>query len=111
MYLYIRFIRRGYMSKIHVTRFGRGYPLVLIHGWGFDSRVWLPLLPMLNQCYELYCIDLPGFGLSPHMNWDAFKQSLLSQLPAQFALAGWSLGGMVGTRLLIEEPHRVSHFM
>lgn len=99
------------MSKIHVTRTGRGYPLVLIHGWGFDSRVWLPLLPMLNQYYEVYCIDLPGFGSSSHMNWGEFKQSLLSQLPAQFALAGWSLGGMVGTRLLLEEPHRVSHFM
>lgn len=99
------------MSQIHVTRFGEGYPLVLIHGWGFDSRVWEPLLPRLNQRYELYCVDMPGFGLSPFMEWEEFKRSLLNQLPAQFALAGWSLGGMVATRLLIEEPRRITHLM
>ena len=99
------------MKSVHITRQGNGLPLVLIHGWGFDSRIWNTVLPKLIDNYEVYCVDLPGFGLSPVMDWDIFKSSLLAQLPATFALGGWSLGGMVATRLILEEPSRVTHLI
>jgi pimeloyl-[acyl-carrier protein] methyl ester esterase len=59
----------------------------------------------------VYLVDLPGFGLSPYMTWDSFKEMLLQQLPEQFALVGWSMGGMFATRLAIETPHRVTHLI
>jgi pimeloyl-[acyl-carrier protein] methyl ester esterase len=92
--------------NIHLTKYGQGIPLVFFHGWGFDSQIWLPLIPALPN-YQMILVDLPGFGLTPMMDWKSFKEHLLTQLPAEFALAGWSLGGLYATRLAIEEPHRV----
>lgn len=99
------------MRSIHINRDGTGYPLVLFHGWGFDSRIWQPILPLLTHQYEVYTVDLPGFGLTSFMDWDEFKEGLLLQLPSTFALAGWSLGGMVATRLALEAMNRVTHLI
>ncbi|WP_028387683.1 alpha/beta fold hydrolase [Legionella fairfieldensis] len=97
--------------NLHIEIRGQGKPLVLFHGWGFDHRVWLPLATRLEKEYQLYLVDLPGFGLSSPMDWVFFKQKLLQQLPDSFALIGWSMGGLFATRLAIEEPSRISHLM
>jgi len=98
--------------NIHITTHGSsGQPLVFFHGWGFDSLIWDPLLPDLVSNYQLYLVDLPGFGLTPPMDWQSFKILLLNQLPDSFALLGWSMGGMWATRLAIEAPQRVSHLL
>jgi pimeloyl-[acyl-carrier protein] methyl ester esterase len=97
--------------SVHVVVHGRGCPLVLFHGWGFDVRIWHSLLPRLTTQYQLYLVDLPGFGLTPSMAWDSFQEVLLEQLPPRFALAGWSMGGLCATRLAIDAPTRVSHLV
>ena len=50
-------------------------PVVLIHGWGNDSRVWEPLLPCLAPGVDVIVVDLPGFGDSTPV--DGWQQSLL----------------------------------
>ncbi len=97
--------------KINITTHGSGKPLVLFHGWGFDSQIWHSIVPSMSEQYQLYLVDLPGFGLTPYMDWDKFKSQLLRQVPDSFALIGWSMGGMVATRLAIEEPTRVTHLV
>lgn len=97
--------------KINFIRQGKGCPLLLFHGWGFDSQVWVSLLPALSLRYDLWLIDLPGFGHTPYMPWESFKESLLKQLPKYFALAGWSMGGLLATRLAMESPERVTHLV
>lgn len=87
---------------------GKGKPLVLFHGWGFDHRVWLKLAEALAGRYQLYLVDLPGFGGSPLMDWGDFKAKLLQKLPEEFSLVGWSMGGLFATRLALEKPSRVS---
>ena len=99
------------MIRVNVVTHGQGQPLVLFHGWGFDLHVWSALLPYLTDRYQLSLVDLPGFGLTPPMAWDVFKQALLAQLPAQFAIAGWSMGGLFATRLAVEEKARVSRLV
>lgn len=94
--------------NVHLTSHGQGQALVFFHGWGFDSHVWLSLIPALKSSYQLILVDLPGFGLSDSMDWPVFKRELLRQLPAVFALVGWSLGGLYAMRLAIEAPKRVS---
>lgn len=94
--------------NIHINNYGSGLPLVFFHGWGFDSQVWMPIVPQLMLDYQLILIDLPGFGLTPMMDWEFFKTQLLKQLPEQFAVVGWSMGGLYATRLALEEPQRVS---
>ena len=99
------------MTKVNIIIHGTGHPLVLFHGWGFDAQIWTSLLPMLTKQYRVFLVDLPGFGSTPFMDWDAFKTSLLAQMPARFALAGWSMGGLFATRLAIDEPLRVTHLV
>lgn len=98
--------------NINIVNYGSGKkPLVLLHGWGFDHRVWLPLVPHLADRYLLFLVDLPGFGLSSAMHWDNFKAIFLSHMPSRFVLAGWSMGGLFATRLALEEPQRISHLL
>ncbi len=97
--------------KIHFNTYGNGKALVFFHGWGFDSQIWQPLIPFLKDYYRLIFVDLPGFGHTPKMDWEFFKKSLLIQLPNQFALAGWSMGGLFSMRLAIEEPDRVVNLL
>ncbi len=42
--------------------FGKGKPLVLIHGWGMSSRVWMDIAERLSGKNKIYLIDLPGMG-------------------------------------------------
>lgn len=90
---------------------GKGVPLVMFHGWGFDSQVWAPLAPALQQHAHLYLVDLPGFGQSALMDWECFKSQLLHQLPEQFAVVGWSMGGSYAIRLASECPDRVTQLV
>ena len=44
---------------------GGGEPLLLIHGLGGSSRVWDPVLPLLEGKREAIVLDMPGFGTAP----------------------------------------------
>ena len=90
-------------------------PLLLIHGWGCDSRSWQPLLPQLNQHMDVGLVSLPGFSTSEsqseHSKFqhpEEFVEALTSQLPKRFFLMGWSLGGMLATQLAGAIPERVA---
>jgi pimeloyl-[acyl-carrier protein] methyl ester esterase len=98
-------------NGLNVSVHGEGKPLVLLHGWGFDHHVWYPLLPYLVQQYQIYLVDLPGFGLSPPRLWGDFKEDLTQRLPAKFALLGWSLGGFFASRFALEHPQQVTHLI
>lgn len=98
---------------LSIHTIGTGQPMVLLHGWGFDHQIWMPWVTRLianmdEKHYQFYLVDLPGFGQSPDMLWEAFKTKLFDQLPEQFTLMGWSMGGMVATRLAFESPERIS---
>lgn len=87
-------------------------PVVLLHGWGCDSRSWQPLLQRLNQTLDIIVVDLPGFGDTAagfdESGVDVFAERLLAALPERFVLLGWSLGGMLATHLAAQFPRRVS---
>ncbi len=93
--------------SVSMQTMGSGPSLVLFHGWGFDHQIWLPWVSDLAEQFTLHLIDLPGFGQTPFMSWALFKQSLLTQLPAQCTLIGWSMGGLMATRLALEAPDRI----
>jgi pimeloyl-[acyl-carrier protein] methyl ester esterase len=99
------------MSAIYLTQHGEGPPLVLLHGWGFDHTIWSTILPKLTRSHTVYCVDLPGFGKTPGMLWDDFKANLFTQLPNTITCVGWSMGGLIATRLALEHPERVSRLI
>ncbi len=103
------------MNQIRMQTWGAGQKtLVLFHGWGFDSHIWLafiPLLQRINPATQIIAVDLPGFGGTPCLGWRVFKEELLQRLPAKSTVLGWSLGGLFATRLTIEAPDRVKQLI
>lgn len=102
-------------TKLYIEKIGQGNPLVLLHGWGWHSGVWQPLVETLTEKYQLFIIDLPGFGKSPllpkHYELETLSQALLEVTPANAAWLGWSLGGMLAWYIAIHHPARVSHLV
>ena len=50
--------------QIAYTRRGKGYPLLLVHGWGVDHTVWNDVALLMESDFELILPDLRGFGES-----------------------------------------------
>jgi len=91
---------------------GKGQALVFVHGWGLNSGVWQPLVEKLSQHYRVITIDLPGFGLNIEHNASPYSLAQVSQLisdaidtPAIYL--GWSLGGLVATKIALAHPEKV----
>ncbi len=78
-------------------------PIVLLHGWGCDSQIWQPLLPLFNQWSDVITIDLTY----KNKTTDSLCDEIISQLPPQFILCGWSLGGMLAIRIAARYPEIV----
>jgi pimeloyl-ACP methyl ester carboxylesterase len=49
---------------VHYTVSGNGDPVVLVHGFGEDSRIWHDLQESLEKEYTVVVPDLPGSGRS-----------------------------------------------
>ena len=85
--------------------------VVLLHGWGTDSRVWQRLVPLLRPRCRVHLLDLPGFGGNRDVNlWrdePALLAALAAVLPATAHLVGWSLGGNVALAYARRYPLRV----
>lgn len=101
-----------YLSEVPCAAAAQVKPkLVLIHGWGCDSRIWQPLVPLLEKSYRVYLLDLPGMGANaPHNPWqddDLLLQLLADALPEQAHLVGWSLGGNLALEYAARFPQRV----
>ena len=89
-------------------------PIVLLHGWGFDSQVMAPLAEALTAVAEVWLVDLPGFGESaplPEWRCEQVLQPLAASLPNRCQLVGWSLGGMLATQFAQRYPARVSRLV
>jgi pimeloyl-ACP methyl ester carboxylesterase len=79
--------------KLESTRFpnsyyqksGNGYPIVLIHGFGEDGRIWKNQLVDLEKNYTCIIPDLPGSGQSELPSNEIPKTILL----------GHSMGGYI----------------
>ncbi len=89
--------------ELAFERHGRGTPLVLIHGYPLDHTIWSPLVPLLENSFDLIMVDLRGFGestlpgttsLMPEMAGDI--AALMDSLKIKkAAVVGHSMGGYV----------------
>jgi len=80
---------------------GDGEPLILIHGFFFDSHMWDTSIDVLAQRYKVYAIDLWGFGYSTRApldyGYNLYTEQLLKFMNTlditQAHLIGQSMGG------------------
>lgn len=78
-------------------------PIVLLPGMMCDARMYAPQLEVLSR--------MAPTTVAPICYGDRIEeiaQGLLDQLPARFALAGLSMGGIVAMEILRRAPDRVS---
>ena len=90
---------------------GRGEPLLMIHGWGVNSEIWVSLVDELKLFAKVYLVDLPGMGgsssISPY-TLDNIAKEIKANVPIKkFNILGWSLGGQVAMSLAIRMPEFV----
>ena len=87
-------------------------PLVCVHGWSLNGRVFDALRAALPAGYPLQTLDLPGHGGSPWQGDQASLEAqtdwLLHRLPPRCALLGWSLGGQLALQAALQAPARIA---
>ena len=90
---------------------GSGPDLVLIHGWGMNLSVWMPIVEQLEEQYRITLIEMPGHGESPYdpgqSSLDDWTKACLDVAPARAVWLGWSLGGQLAMRAAMLAPERV----
>lgn len=98
---------------ISYSDMGQGKPLVLIHAFPTEQRLWLPQQEGLQSNFRVITLDLWGFGLSTAVDGQAITMSdyadevkqLLDQLNISKAIiAGESMGGYVALAFLKKYP-------
>lgn len=86
-------------------------PLVLLHGFGADGRIWAPLAEALAADWRVLAVDLPGHGgtrLPVSSPWDLKAVGralalLLNELEHRDTLVlGYSLGGRIALHAALE---------
>lgn len=86
-------------------------PLVMLHGWGMNLRVFDTLRERLGPL-PTRAIDLPGHGRSQWWpqagEFDVLCDAVLDALPARCVLLGWSLGAKVAMQLAADHPGRIA---
>jgi 3-oxoadipate enol-lactonase len=92
-----------------------GAPLVLLHGFPHDHRVWARVHDALAGTHHVLAPDLRGFGLSsgpPVTSLDDYVDDVLALLDArglaQATLVGLSMGGYIALALWRRAPERVA---
>ncbi len=101
---------------IHYEVFGRGKPVLLLHGWLGSWRYWMPTMEALADSYRTYAMDFWGYGDSDKPgncygveDYVRMVGDFLDGLGiAQAALIGHALGGVVALRIALERPQRVT---
>jgi pimeloyl-ACP methyl ester carboxylesterase len=82
-------------------RGGAGDPLVLIHGLGHTWRGWKPMLPKLEERFEVLAVDLPGFGYSQQLpaGEESSPERLADAVETAMDEVGWDTAHLAGNSL------------
>ena len=112
---------RAACDDIEVAWFewGRGEPLVLVHGLADDHRAWRRVLPWLAVRRRVIACDLRGHGQTSLGAADGTLGQLAGDLVAlldaldleRADLCGFSLGGTIVMRAAIDHPERVGRLL
>lgn len=93
---------------------GQGRPVILLHGFFFDSSVWCRNIESLASYSKVYALDIWGFGLSTReqldFSYDLFIDQVvefmdLLEIPSA-TIVGHSFGGGVALGFASQYPER-----
>jgi 3-oxoadipate enol-lactonase len=105
-------------QRVYYVEKEKGTPVVLVHGFPLDHRVWEAQIEALSDRWRVIAPDLPGFGQSRsdrpftmHSQADGLHAFLgqIGALPC--VLAGLSMGGYIAFAYLTKYPSDLKGLM
>ena len=108
---YVEVDRRRVRYKVA----GSGKPVVLVHGLAGSMRWWTTTIPALAAQYQVYLVDLPGFGSMRDFPSGFVLEEAASWLLAwmkevglqRVHLVGHSMGALICAHAAAQEPQAV----
>lgn len=104
--------------EIHYEVFGKGQPLILLHGNQEDYHIFDELIEELKEEFLIYAIDSRNHGQSGksiHFSYDIMTQDVyqfIRQLKINKPhILGFSDGGIIGLKLAIFSPNLLDKLM
>jgi 3-oxoadipate enol-lactonase len=101
--------------KNYFIEFGRGTPVVLLHGISNSGRAWAPqVAPLVQAGFRVIIPDQAGHGASARLTRPFTVMDLARDVRVMLDtmgidsadIVGLSLGGMVGLQLALSSPDR-----
>jgi pimeloyl-ACP methyl ester carboxylesterase len=102
--------------KIWYATFGRGAPVILLHGGLANSNYWGKLVPALARHYRVIVMDSRGHGRSSRdaqpYGYDLMASDMTALMDYlkinKAALVGWSDGAIIGLDIAMHHPERLT---
>jgi pimeloyl-ACP methyl ester carboxylesterase len=102
--------------RIWYAVFGRGTPVILLHGGLGNSNYWGRQVPVLAKRYQVIVMDIRGHGRSTRNEQPYGYELMASDVVAlmdhlkirKAAIIGWSDGAILGLDIAIHHPARLS---
>mgnify|MGYP001307441504 CR=1 FL=1 len=104
------------MQHIYIGDEGKGFPLVLVHGFLGSSKMWEPQINFFKDYFRVITPDLPGFGKSSKIksldSINSMAKIVLELLKKRdinkFNLMGHSMGGMIVQEMAIISGDKIN---
>jgi len=104
------------MQDIYIGDEGKGFPLVLVHGFLGSSIMWKPQIDFFKDYFRVITPDLPGYGKSnkakSHNTIQSIANLLLDCIGKKkidkFHLLGHSMGGMIVQEMAKKSGGKIS---
>ncbi len=102
--------------KIWYATFGKGDPVVLLHGGLANANYWGHQVPVLAERYRVIVMDSRGHGRSTRderpYGYELMASDVLGLMDflriPKAAVVGWSDGAILGLEIAIRHPARLS---
>ena len=99
-------------GRLFVEVAGRGQPILLIHGWALDRRMFAPQVEALSGQFTVITFDRRGFGKSEAPPDLRLELDDIDRVIDHFGLAsvhllGMSQGGRIALRYAATRPQRI----
>ena len=100
-------------TKLYYEIKGKGHPLVLVHGFTLDNRMWDDQFQEFSKHYRVLRYDLRGYGKSAMPSGQEYTDSddlmcLMKYLDIEHAhIIGLSMGGCIASDFTLSYPRAV----
>lgn len=104
---------------VHYEAFGRGKPVLFLHGWLGSWRYWMPTMEAIADQNRTYALDLWGFGDSDKSkprytitDYVSLVENFINNMGIRDTpIVGHALGGLVAIEYAVHYPDRAQKIM